>query len=225
MDVQPYQVRAQIYDAFLRTGSPPAIEDIARNLGTEEGTVRALLRALHNQHHIVLGSDSELIAAHPFSNVPMPFDVRFGDVRTWGFCIWDALGIAAMSGKDTVIDTTCAFCLHHVHLEVIHGHLVIEREYVAQFLVPAQRMWDDVKFTCSTQLAFCDETHAKRWRERYHREPGSILSMPKTWQLAKAWYGEDRRKESWRRRTAEEANEIFRRLELPEPFWHLTENT
>jgi hypothetical protein len=130
-----------------------------------------------------------------------------------------------MSGKDTVIDTTCAFCLHHVHLEVIHGHLVIEREYVAQFLVPAQRMWDDVKFTCSTQLAFCDETHAKRWRERYHREPGSILSMPKTWQLAKAWYGEDRRKESWRRRTAEEANEIFRRLELPEPFWHLTENT
>jgi Alkylmercury lyase len=225
MDLQPWQVRAQIYDAFLREGTPPSVDELALTLKADVPTVKALLRQLHNQHQIVLGNDSELIAAHPFSNVPMPFEVQFGNVRTRGFCIWDALGIAAMSGQDSSIDTTCAFCLHHIHLEVIRGHLVIEREYVAQFLVPAQRMWDDVKFTCSTQLAFCDETHAKRWRERYHREAGSILSMPKTWQLAKAWYGEDRRQETWRRRTIDEGNAIFRQLELPEPFWHLTEPT
>jgi hypothetical protein len=173
----------------------------------------------------VIDADGEVIAAHPFSNVPTTFDVKFGEVQTQGFCIWDALGIAAMSGKDTEIDTACGFCLHRIHLEVIHGRLTVEREYVSQFVVPAQRMWDDVKFTCSTQLAFCDENHAARWRERFHREPGAILTTPKTWALAKAWYAEDRRDPNWRRRTAEEANSVFRRLELPEPFWHLTEAT
>lgn len=223
MNVQPWQVRAQIYEGFLRNGTAPALEEIAGNLGSDRQTVATLMRRLHDEHHIVLGSDSELIAAHPFSNVPMPFEVTFGGVRTWGFCIWDSLGIAAMSGKDTVIETACAFCLHRIHLEVVRNRLAIEHEYVAQFLVPAQRMWDDVKFTCSTQLAFCDETHAKRWRERFHREPGTILGMLKTWELAKVWYGEDRREATWRRRTAEEANAVFRQLELPQPFWHLTE--
>lgn len=223
MDVQPWQVRAQIYDAFLTKGEAPQIAEIAAALQTDEPTVLAMMRQLHAQHHIVMGNGQELIAAHPFSNVPMAFDVAFGSVKARGFCIWDALGIAAMSGKDTEIDTICAFCLHCIHLEVAHGRLLLDRDYVAQFLVPAQRMWDDVKYTCSTQLAFCDETHAKRWRERYHREPGSILHMSKAWELAKAWYSEDRRDPSWRRRTARESNEIFRRLELPSPFWHLTE--
>jgi hypothetical protein len=223
MDIQPWQARAEIYDTFLRTGGAPSVAQIAQNLKCDEETVIAMMRKLHQEHHIVMCEDGELIAAHPFANVPTLFDVTFGEIQTRGFCIWDALGIAAMSGKDTIIDTACAFCMHHIRLEVMRQRLFVEREYVAQFLVPAQRMWDDVKFTCSTQLAFCDEAHAKRWRERFHREPGSILSMAKTWELAHIWYGEDRRQPGWRRRTAQEANGIFKRLELPEPFWHLTE--
>jgi Alkylmercury lyase len=222
VDIQPWQVRAQIYDGFLRKGVAPPIAEVAVNLQTDQQTVIEHMRWLHEQHHIVMGLFDELIAAHPFSNVPSPFEVTFGRVKARGFCIWDALGIPAMSGKNTIIETVCSFCLHHIHLEVEHGQLLLERDYVAQFLVPAQRMWDDVKFTCSTQLAFCDETHAKRWRERFHREPGSILHMSKTWELANVWYGEDRRLETWRRRTPTEANAIFRRLELPEPFWHLS---
>ena len=223
MDIQSWQVRSQIYDSFLRKGDAPTIAEIAQALQTDEQTVAQLMRELHRQHHIVLGSHDELIAAHPYSNVPVPFEVTYGRVKARGFCIWDALGIAAMSGKDSIIETTCAFCLHCIHLEVVHGRLMIERDYVAQFLVPAQRMWDDIKYTCSTQLAFCDDTHANRWRERYHKDRGSILHMSKVWELAKVWYGEDRREESWRRRTAREANAIFRQLELPEPFWHISD--
>jgi len=225
MDVQPWQVRAQIYEGFMQRGDSPTVAEMAQALQTDEQTIIEMMRELHRMHHIVLGTHDELIAAHPFSNVPMPFEVTYGRVRARGFCIWDALGIAAMNGKDAVIDTTCAFCLHCIHLEVVHGRLLLERDYVAQFLVPAQRMWDDVKYTCSTQLAFCDETHAKRWRERWHREAGSILHMSKTWELAKVWYGEDRRLESWRRRTPLETNALFDRLELPQPFWHLTDPT
>ncbi|HKU68543.1 MAG TPA: organomercurial lyase [Candidatus Baltobacteraceae bacterium] len=222
MTAEAWQVRAAIYGAFLREGCAPAVERIAQEVGGDARSVLALMRQLHAQHHIVLCEDGELIAAHPFSNVPTIFDVSFAEVRTRGFCIWDALGVAAMSGKDTVIETVCAFCLHHIRLEVVRGKLLSEEDYVAQFLIPAERMWDDIRFTCSTQLAFCDEAHAKRWRERYHREPGSILTMAKTWQLAHAWYAEDRRDPQWRRRSVPEMNAIFRRLELPQPFWHVT---
>lgn len=222
MTAEAWQVRAQIYDTFLKTGAAPTVEELAAQLQCDAATVESLMHDLHRMHHIVVCEDGELIAAHPFSNVPTLFDVTFGETKTRGFCIWDALGIAAMSGKDAIVETACAFCLHHIRLEIVRGKLLSEQDCVAQFLIPADRMWDDVKFTCSTQLAFCDEAHAKRWRERYHREPGSILSMAKTWQLAHIWYAEDRRDPSWRRRTAREANLIFRRLELPEPFWHVT---
>jgi hypothetical protein len=221
-NVQPWQVRALIYESFLQRGEAPTIAQLAQSLQTDEQTVVSHLWTLHREHHIVMGTHDELIAAHPFSNVPTAFEVIIGRVRARGFCIWDALGIPAMAGKDAIVEAACSLCLHAIHLEVVHGRLLLERDYVAQFLVPAQRMWDDIKYTCSTQLAFCDENHAKRWRERYHRDAGSILHMSKTWELAKVWYGEDRRQESWRRRTAQEANAIFRRLELPEPFWHLT---
>jgi hypothetical protein len=223
MTAEAWQVRAAIYDAFLREGSAPTIEQIAESVQSDNQSVASLMRQLHALHHIVLCADTELIAAHPFSNVPTLFDVTFGEVKTRGFCIWDALGIAAMSRTDTAIETVCAFCLHHIRLEVVREKLLSEEDYVAQFLVPAERMWDDIRFTCSTQLAFCDEAHAKRWRERYHRDAGSILTMAKTWQLAHAWYAEDRREASWRRRTVPEMNAIFRRLELPQPFWHVTD--
>jgi hypothetical protein len=223
VDVQAWQVRAQIYDSFLRSGEGPTVTEIAQNLETGEQTVVALMNELHRQRHLVMGTHDELIAAQPFSNVPTPFVVTIGRVRARGFCIWDALGIAAMSGKDAVIETTCAFCLHGIHLEVVHGRLLLERDYVAQFLVPLQRMWDDVKYSCSTQLAFCDELHAHRWRERFHKEPGSILHMSKVWELAKIWYAEDRREASWQRRSAKDANAIFRRLELSPNFWHASD--
>jgi hypothetical protein len=220
MTVEAWQVRAAIYDTFLREGKAPTTEQIAQAVEADTATVAPLMRQLHAQHHIVMCEDGELTAAHPFSNVPTLFDVTFGEVKTRGFCIWDSLGIAAMSHKDTAIETVCGFCLHHIRLEVVREKLLSEEDFVAQFLVPAERMWDDIRFTCSTQLAFCDEAHAKRWRD--HRDAGSILTMAKTWQLAHAWYAEDRREAAWRRRTPAEMNGIFRRLELPQPFWHVT---
>src|SRR5579884_2369912 len=121
MDPAPWQVRSQIYDSFLRRGEAPTVAEMAQTLQTDEQTVVALMHELHRQHHIVMGTHDELIAAHPFSNVPTQFDVTVGRVRARGFCIWDALGIAAMTGKDSIIETTCAFCLHCIHLEVVHG--------------------------------------------------------------------------------------------------------
>jgi hypothetical protein len=50
---------------------------------------------------------------------------------------------------------------------------------------------------------------------------GAVLSIRQLWGLARAWYG-DRLSKQWRRKTPEEAQEIFEELGLTGPFWKLT---
>lgn len=48
-----------------------------------------------------------------------------------------------------------------------------------------------------------------------------MLSLDQTWELAKAWYGADRRVPEWRRPSPDEAQAIFAAVGLTAPFWRL----
>ncbi len=48
------------------------------------------------------------------------------------------------------------------------------------------------------------------------------MTPEQCWRLADAWY-RDRAKSSYRRRTADEAQELFTSLGLTGPFWQLRE--
>jgi len=66
---------------------------------------------LHDLHALVLDAETrEIRMANPFSAVPTPFRVTLPNFATYGNCIWDALGIAAMLHADARIDTSCADC-------------------------------------------------------------------------------------------------------------------
>ena len=47
------------------------------------------------------------------------------------------------------------------------------------------------------------------------------MSTQQAWGLARAWYSEDRRQPSWRRKTKEEAQAVLADLGLSSPFWQL----
>ena len=47
------------------------------------------------------------------------------------------------------------------------------------------------------------------------------MSLDTGWKLAHAWYSPDRRKPEWRRRTVDEAEQLFRELGLTGAFWTL----
>lgn len=49
---------------------------------------------------------------------------------------------------------------------------------------------------------------------------GHVLSLDLTWELAKAWY-HDYLRPDWRRKTPEEASELFARLGLTGAFWQV----
>jgi len=70
-------------------------------------------------------------------------------------------------------------------------------------------------------LLFRSEEHVDRWCESRSMPRGALLSLSQAWDLARAWYGPDRRAPQWRRHTVEEARDLFHRLGLTSDFWKL----
>jgi hypothetical protein len=70
-------------------------------------------------------------------------------------------------------------------------------------------------------LFFRSEEHIDRWCESWRLPRGAVLSLDKGWELARIWYGEDRRDPAWRRRTLEETEGVFAKLGFTSAFWNL----
>jgi hypothetical protein len=69
-------------------------------------------------------------------------------------------------------------------------------------------------------LAFRSDAHVDRWRAQRCLPRGATLSLDQTWGLADAWYA-NRLAPDWRRRTPEEAQDVFAGLGLTGEFWRL----
>jgi Alkylmercury lyase len=70
-------------------------------------------------------------------------------------------------------------------------------------------------------LFFRSEEHIDRWCTTWRLGKGAVIPLEKGWELARAWYTEDRREPSWRRRTLEETEAVFDSLGFTEEFWNL----
>ena len=70
-------------------------------------------------------------------------------------------------------------------------------------------------------LLFRSEEHVDRWCRERGQPKGGLLSLEQLWGLASTWYRE-RLSPTWRRRTAEEAQDVFASLGLTGEFWRLT---
>lgn len=140
-------VRVAIFRHFLEHGSAPTHHDIAEEVGIATGEAEAAFLRLHDAHTIVLAPGSPYIwMAHPFSGVPTAFRARAGSQEWWGNCIWDALGIIAMSGRDGRVETTCPDCGESLSIDVRDGE-VRHHDEVVHYSIPAARWWEDIGAT------------------------------------------------------------------------------
>ena len=70
-------------------------------------------------------------------------------------------------------------------------------------------------------LFFPGEGHVRRWCNEWNQGRGCVLSLEQCWQLAYAWYRDDRRALEWRRKSTSEARAIFAEVGLIGEFWNL----
>ena len=139
------ELRALVYELTTTTGRIPLIADLTHVLGASVSTVRTLLRQLARDHVLVLqpGSD-EILMAMPFSAVPTAFEVETERFRTYGNCVWDAIGIGSMLGETVRVRTSCPCCSVSI---VIDTDRLPDDGSIAHFAVPPARWWDNVAFT------------------------------------------------------------------------------
>ena len=209
MDLE--EVRLAVYRSFAATGHAP----VAGSLDEQA------LHELHDERHIVVGPDDEIVMAHPFSSTPLGFSVMGRETLWWGGCAWDSFALPHLLSDepDVLVATRCPGC-DAALAWVVGRDAPPDGDEVAHFLIPAARMWDDVVRTCGHQRLFCGEPCVAAWLARTGNERGYVMDLTTLWRLARGWYA-GRLERGYQRREPSEAKDYFRSVGLSGPFWGL----
>jgi hypothetical protein len=215
------ELRLLVYREYADHAHPVTPNDVAQRLSVSPEDALAGLRALHEAHLVVLDADrARLVMAHPWASADMGFVVASPDQKWWGGCAWDSFAIPALMGVTCLVATHCPGCGRAIALDVAPD-AAPAGDLAAHFLIPVPRIWDDVVFTCSQQLLFCDESHVDDWLARTRNPKGAVLGLSTLWQLATGWYA-GRLTPGYRRRTPAEAADFFASIGLTGDFWRTT---
>ncbi len=68
-------------------------------------------------------------------------------------------------------------------------------------------------------LFFRSEADMDAWKRTRNVTTGEMLSSEQIWKLSQVWYG-NRLDRDFHGRTLEDAQQIFRSLDLKSPFWY-----
>lgn len=142
-----WQMRHRIYQGLARTGAPPSLDELARDLDLTEEDARATLRELGDRHAVTLTEDGDAVQmANPFSAVPTPFHVHADGVDYWANCAWDMLGVPAALDADATIQAVYASDDAPVELRVENGR-VLGAPGIVHFEKPFRTWYDDIHDT------------------------------------------------------------------------------
>lgn len=212
-----------IIASFLDRLRPPTIRELAAHFGSDEASARRGLRALADNHGVVLHPHSdEVWVAHPFASSATSFVVRARGRSWWGNCAWCSLGVAHLAGGTATIETRLGALEEHATLRIDDGKL-LDTDFVVHFPIPMRHAWDNVIYTCSVMLLFRNEAEVDAWCAERGVPKGDVRPVEQVWGLAAEWYGRHAAPD-WIKWSTAQAAEIFRRHNLTGPIWALSDD-
>jgi Alkylmercury lyase len=225
LDERVESLRLLVYRRFAdrgNLGELGTIAELAVASGSSEALVRAGLRTLHEQRHVVLDSQDQVVMAHPFASIPLGFSVMGAHTLWWGGCAWDSFALPHLliDETDVLVATRCPNC-DRPHAWVVDRHRPPAGEEVAHFLTPTAHIWDDVVHSCAHQRLFCSDDCVDEWLAKTGNQRGYTMDLATLWRLASRWY-EGRLERGYRRRDPATAAAYFREVGLHGEFWGLT---
>lgn len=179
---------------FARSGQAPDTAQMAAAAGLDEAATAAILCALHKRDLLVLDADrTSITAAYPFSAQETGHFVRLASgVDVNALCAIDALGIGAMLGCDTGVESSCRNCGAPVRITTHgDGHVLGSATPSTAVVWSGIRYADDCAATsgCMVKLFFCSDGHLAAWRERSDPDgAGFRLSVGAALQVGKALF-------------------------------------
>jgi Alkylmercury lyase len=214
-------LRLAIYGALRTTGRVPDRDALADELAVTRDEIDVGIEVLAKQRHVVLDGDGSIVMAHPFATIPLGFSVMGRETLWWGGCAWDSFAMVHLLPEEPelLVATKCRNC-GTPQAWVLDREAPPAGDWLAHFLVPAARIWDDVVHTCDNQRLFCSRSCIDAWLERTGNELGYVMDLATLWRFASRWY-EGRLERGYVRRDPSSALKYFRSVGLSGAFWGL----
>ena len=209
----------ELIRGLLTAHACPSNAELASKLGVDEAAVENLLRRLSDLHGVVLHPHvCEPWILHPFSTTPTIHWIEAAGGGWWAPCIWCAFGVAALAGGPVRIHTRIAAEVEPVIIPVHDGVPEAAPPLWAHFAIPPSRAWQNVHQHCSMVLAFRSPEAIDEWSACHRLPRGQAVPLAQVAALARDWYGRHADPD-WHKWSVEEAQEIFHRAGLTDPFW------
>jgi hypothetical protein len=203
----------------VERGHAPDVGALARLAGCTEPEAAEGLARLRDLRGVILEPDSSRVRSlHPFALTPTPFWVATDDRRGWrANSAWCSLGIAAAWNRGVTVSARDGGEGGPLTVRVESGRPT-RPDPVVHFPYPPARWWDNPYAPCVNILFFTSAETIDGWCARHGRPRGAVVGVDTVAELDWLWFG-DHASPGWRRKTAAEADAIFRRLGLDPDFW------
>nr|WP_256476215.1 organomercurial lyase [Siccirubricoccus soli] len=179
---------------FARSGAAPEVAWLAAGTGQDEPAVAEVLRALRRRDLVVLDEHGTAVtAAYPFSARETGHRVRLdGLAEVHALCAIDALGMGAMLGCDTAVESSCPECGAPIRIATRDKGCAL-----ASAAPSAAVVWAGIRYAdgcgatsgCTVKLFFYSDEHLAAWRQRV--DPGGAgfrLSVEAALQVGKGLF-------------------------------------
>ncbi|OZM75379.1 alkylmercury lyase [Pseudonocardia sp. MH-G8] len=187
-------VHQAVLRAFAATGRPPTISALNAVTAGSRRATGDVLAALHELDAVRLGPDGRVAVAYPFSATPTRHRVRIGDrLEVYAMCALDALGMSAMLGEDTRIDSVDVTTGHPVTVFMTAGTTRGVTRWApaeAVVFVGADAAGGSSADCCCGYLNFfTDAATARAWTATHPQVPGQILTQAEAEDLGVRLFG------------------------------------
>lgn len=171
-------VHRAILRAFADTGRPPTPSDLAPVTQGSGRTTTEILAALHDLDAIRLDPRGHIAVAYPFSAIPTRHRVWIGDgAVVYAMCAIDALGIAAMLGGHTRIESVDAATGQPIAVTMTAGRTSWSPTGAVVFLSAEAGNGPSATCCCDDVNFFADTATARRWVTAHQGLAGQILTQ------------------------------------------------
>jgi hypothetical protein len=215
-----FALRGALTQMIAERGYAPSLDDLGARVGTSTHAVEAGLRRLHEAHALLLHPHtSRPWVVHPFALSPGSCWVQTPSKGYWANCLYCGFGVAAALQCDAVITTRIGGEAETACYTIRNGRLE-ETSDVFHLSTPAARWWDNVIHACASFQPFHHDADIDEWCARHDLPRGAVMTLPALLAFAQDWYGHYLR-EPWRKRSTNEARDLFARHGFVSDFWAL----
>jgi hypothetical protein len=213
---------SELHTAIIRhvaeRGFAPSTKTLQQHLGWSEPEVERALRQLADIRGVILKPNRvDVWAIHPFTLMPTATWVEAETGSWWANCAWCALGIGAALGQDIRVLSRIGAEDEPLEFRVRAGQPSV-KGLLIHFPFPPHEWWSNPYNPCGGILFFSHDSQVSAWCARHGFPRGDVIELAAGIALAREWFG-DYLKPTWRRKTPDEARQVFRSLGLNDEFW------